>query len=349
MFRVINIATLSLLTALAASAGSIQIGGSNGLTQNYILQGPGAVCAAGPGNCITGSVGEWVEKNYDNALFKSATNGTAPVPFAGYVQEGGEPSGLTATSAADGTLAGGLTFSMIGGDMISNGASANFWESGSGDNSITIPIGVYDVTSAALMLQDLWGSVGGNNTDVTFYFGNQSNATSGLTPVTFALTNSNNSTSGAAGQIRTGIACTVVTTATCNAATDPESAPLAASTVSTNDGTYTVATAPVFGASTTVGGQYEYTSLGGGFYADTEGYLNLDDQDFIFGNTFANDWLVGISVEDIGGGTNVNGTALTAITIDPGDPTPEPATVLLFMTGLGGFAAMRLRRRKLQR
>src|ERR1039457_6162094 len=103
---------LGVLTAVAASAGSVQIGGPSGLTGNYINQGAGAVCAAGAGNCVTGSTGGWAEKNYVNALFSATTNGTPPVPFLGYTQTGGEASGLTASSAGDATSAAGVTFAM---------------------------------------------------------------------------------------------------------------------------------------------------------------------------------------------------------------------------------------------
>src|ERR1700688_338211 len=98
MVRVTIISALGLITAVAASAGSIEIGGPSGLTNNYITQGAGAVCAAGAGACVTGSTGGFVQKNFDNVLFAGATNGTAPVPFSGYTQTGGTPSGSTATS-----------------------------------------------------------------------------------------------------------------------------------------------------------------------------------------------------------------------------------------------------------
>src|SRR5580698_9682117 len=102
MYRFTIASVFGLFAAVAANAGSVMIGGSTGLSSNYITQGAGAVCAAGAGKCITGSTTGWGEKNYDNILFAGASNnGSTPVPFTGYTQTGGTPSGLTASDTAN--------------------------------------------------------------------------------------------------------------------------------------------------------------------------------------------------------------------------------------------------------
>jgi hypothetical protein len=289
MFRLTIVSAFGLVAAIAANAGSIEIGGVSGLTNAYLTTaGGGANCAAGAGLCITGSTGGYGEQNYDNVLFAGATNGTAPVPFSGYTQNTGTAAGLTATSASNSTPAGGVTFAMIS-DGLNSGSSRNFWES-NGNETITVPIGVFDVTDVATMLQNVWGSVGGNDTTVTFNFGSTSNATSGLTSVVVNLNDVNNA---GAGEIRSGALCNTTTTATCNTTTAPVGAPTS-STANVGGSGITVDTSAVYGAATTFGGQYAYTSVSPntGFYANTQGHLKLDDQDFIFGSTFSNKWLV---------------------------------------------------------
>lgn len=333
---------LGVFTAMAGNAGtvSIQIGGATGLSTAYINQTTGAVCAAGPGQCITGSTGGWAEKNYNNVLFAQATDGTAPVPFAGYSQTGGEAPGLTAFSAGNSTSASGLTFSMISDGAASNNASKNVWEASSANSTITIPIGVYDVLDVATMLQNAWGTVGGNDTNITFNFGNSSNATTGLTSVTFDLTDTNNL--GTAGEVRAAVACTTTTTAACNPSDNPYGFPLATQTMTASDGNnYTVNAAFVFGAKTTYGGQYNYTSGGVGIYSGTTGILKLDDQDFVFGDAFANQWLVSVAVtQNSTFGTGVSASTISAITVDAA--TPEPTTIALLF---GGFAVLGFARR----
>jgi hypothetical protein len=347
MFRAILISVLGLVGSAAVYAGAIEIGGPNGLTNNYIIQTAGSVCAAGVGACVTGSTGGWAEKNYNNVLFSASTNGTAPVPFSGYTQSGGTPSGLTATSNGAPNAAKGITFAMIsdGAPTLGN-ASRNFWEASAANTSIVVPIGVFDVTDVATMLQNVWGTVGGNDTDITFNFGSTSNATSGLTSVTFDLLNVNNqSGSNATGEIRASVACITTTTAACNLTTNPSNVPLLTTTLTGSDSnTYAFAADTVFGAASTFGGTYNYTSSTG-LYVNTAGALKMDDQDFGFGSAFANDWLVSVAVTQNGTfGNNISATALSAITVDSA-ATPEPSTIFLILAGLGGIGAVRRFRR----
>jgi hypothetical protein len=343
-YRITQISLFGLITAVAANAGSIQIGGPSGITSDYITQNSGAVCAAGAGNCITGSTTGWAEKNYNNILFAGATNNggaTSPVPFTGYQQTGGEPSGLTASNAA------GTTFAMLS-DGTTNGqrtgASNNYWEStvtGGGQASITIPIGIYDVTDFWTMLNNQWGTLGGNDTTVTFNFGDSSKATSDLTVLTVALTNSPNNGSTPGGEIRSVAACNLVTTATCNVGTNPhgilqQGAPIDGVTVNTS----------------VVYNTFNYTAASsGGFYSGTQGYLRLDSQQFVFSPSLADLYLVSMTVTEnngnnpntVTGGILPSETAISAITVD--SAAPEPGSILLMLSGFAGVGLLSWRRR----
>lgn len=340
MSRVILVSLFGLTAAVVANAGSVQIGGASGITANYINQGTGAVCAAGAGNCVSGSTTGWAERNYNNILFAGATSNsgaTSPSAFTGYQQIGGEAPGLTATDGS------GTNFAMLSdGTMtgVDTGPSNNYWEStitGGASASIVVPIGLYGVSDVWTMLNNQWGTVGGNDTTVTFTFGSSSNATSGLTNVAVALTNSPNVVG--VGQIRSAVACNTVTTATCNLSTNTRSILEEGAVVNG----VTINTGLVYGP-------FAYTAASPtGFYAGTQGHVKLDDQQFVFDSALANDWLVSMTVtENVGNtpasvtaGVLPSETALSAVTVDT---VPEPTTILLVLSGLGVVGFRRLRR-----
>jgi hypothetical protein len=337
MSRATIASIFGFLTVASAYAGTVQIGGTNGLTSNYILQGAGATCAAGAGNCITGSTTGWAEKNYVNTLFQGVSNsGTtpaSPVPFTGYAQTGGTPSGSTAADTAH-----NVTYAMVSDGAIGGNNSANGWEStatGGGTDSIVVPIGLYGVTDLWTMLDNQWGSIGGNDTSVSFTFGNASNATSGLTNITVALVDSNNTGNNA--EMRAALSCATVTTATCSNSTNPHGALTEGNVING----VTVNTGVVYNS-------FVYdTTQAGGFYAGTQGRLKLDDQQFVFSPSLSNLWLVSMTITEniantyTSSPTNPSETFVSAITVDT---VPEPGTVLLFIAGLGGLGLARRKR-----
>ena len=340
-----SISAFSLASVVAASAGQIEIGGSaTGLTSNYITQAAGAVCAAGPGQCVTGSTAGWAERNYDNILFSGATNNgglTAPTPFTGYTQTGGEPQNSSITDSK------GNTFAMVsdGADSSSN-ASSNYWAStltNDGANSITVPIGISGVSDVWTMMDNEWGSLGMNDTSVTFNFGSTSNQVGGYTSITVNLMNTNNT--GLNGDMRAALACSIVTTTKCNSSTNPDGTLAQGNVV---DGV-TINTAVAYNT-------FVYTAANpAGFYAGTQGKLKLDSEQFVFNNpSLLGDYLVSMTITENDGmtpsaeaanaATFASEIALSAIDVDTVTPTPEPTTILLFLTGLGGFAFLRFRR-----
>jgi hypothetical protein len=330
-----------LIAAVAANAGSVLIGGSTGLSSNYITQGAGAVCAAGTGNCVTGSTTGYGEKNYDNVLFQGALNGsTAPVPFTGYTQTGGTPAGQTATDATD-----HVNFAMLS-DGVNNSTSNqsnNYWQStgtGGVTNSIVVPIGVFGASDVWTMIDNTAGTLGGNDTTVTFDFGATSNATSGLTVVTVALDNNNNTSLN--GELRASLSCTAGTSVCFETGPNPRS---------------TLAQGAVIGGVTvnegTVYNSFSYNNIPSSspFYTgSTAGKTKLDDQEFVFNSpTLSNEWLVSVTVTENVANTYASNpsapsqTALSAITVDT--VVPEPGSILLFLSGIGGLGLMRFRRR----
>jgi hypothetical protein len=337
--------TISLAIGFAAlgiaNAGTIQIGGPSGLTANYINQVAGAVCAAGTGNCVHGSTTGWMENNYNNVLFAQAQNGsTTPAPFPGYSQTSGEASGSVATDVNNPNV----QFAMIADGAAGNGASNNYWGStatGVVQDSITIPVGAYGVTDVWTMLQNQFGTLGGNDTSVFFNFGSSSNQASGYNTIEVDLVNSNNQNNVA--EMRASLACTTVGTY-CNSNTNPHG--FMSSGVNING--------VIVNTSTTYN-TFTYNSANSnGFYAGTGGKLKLDDQQFVFTDpSLLSQWLVSITITENVANTfasyksNTSGplpseTVISAITVDT---VPEPSTVFLLLSGVGSLAFFARRRK----
>jgi len=335
--RVYFVSVLGILSAAIASAGQIQLGGTNGLTYNYIVQGSGAVCAAGTGNCGAGSTGGnasgpglgttgFVEKNYDVRLFQNANeSGTAPTPYATYNQTAGEAGSLG-------------QFAMIN-DGAGTFGSDNFWDA-LGASTITVPVGINNVTDVLMMLNNIWGSASSSaDTQVTFNFGTSSNASSFNDIVVVHLLNAPSGTSGTSGgQIQSAIGCA---TAPCTLADAPLALHSTATATLNGSSTagVTVNTAGLFTSGNA------YNTVATGMFAGTSGNLNLDSQDFLLSSLVApsaSEFLVNVQVQELVGTGGVSQTALSAITVDT---TPEPSTIFMFLTGLGAIGFARLRRK----
>jgi len=316
-------AVLAIASAAIASAGQIQVGGVNGLTNAYITSG----CSGS--SCIAGSAGGFIEQNYDEVLFSGASNGSnTPVPYSTY----------STTTANTGTISdGSQTFSMINDGVKSGGlGSRNVWVGASSNpnDTITVPIGVYGVSNVWTMINTVLANVGARDLTVEFDFGSTSNASS-VTAIKVKPFDTGASGVTTGDSVQNAVQCP--TSAACsglaNGAPDtPVSSP------SANFPGVTMVSDQLLGTN------FIYTAATGS-YAGTTGNVGLDDQDFVFtGSTLAlalGSYLVDVKVieADSVGSTEV---ALSAITLDTA--APEPSTVLMFLTGLGAIGFARFRR-----
>jgi hypothetical protein len=305
-----------------AFASQIQVGGVNGLTGAYITAGCSTNVVGQ--TCIAGSTGGFTEQNYDSSLFAGATNsGVPPTPYIGYNSNAAAAGTLTDTSNAGGN--GNVTYSMIN-DGVTSGKSNNFWGA-TRAGTITVPIGVYDVFEAGIMLDNIFGTAGSNDTTIEFDFGNNAHSVSSM--LILNLVNATAGSTPASGQVGTSVDCTTTGQPCFTYAIGP----LASASVVNG---ITVTTNTLFSTS--------YNTGATGVYANSSGSLRLDDLVFLFGNTYANQYLVDIKVTENNGASGTSQTALSAITVDSGATTPEPSTVLLALAGFGALGAARWRR-----
>lgn len=347
---------LALTIAVTAAVGTLsagqiiaptiqtQIGGANGLTNSYLT---GAIpCAGGTGNCVTtGAVTGSNERGYDARLFQAAANGATPVnPTVDYATGTYVATPAAQTNATIHDSANNVTFSMIddgcggiGGTCNGTLAANNFWEIGTTGNSqsLTIPVGIFDVNDVYTMLNNIWGPQGATDTSVTFNFNTAANGSGTNTAVTFQLLNASNSVNGT-GQIGTSVDCVTTTVAGCVG--------LANDTLSAS-GTLisTVGTGSVHIGYVTNNLYSQAYNTAAGVFAGSAGNVTLDDQGFIFGNAYANQFLADIVVTEMSGVASTSRTALSAVTID--SAAPEPSTILLVLAGFGAIGAARLRRK----
>jgi hypothetical protein len=350
MYRILSIAAVAMCSVMVASAGQIQIGGVNGLSQAYItnpntVAGQDTTGCAGGGTCLTGSVGAYTEQNYDNVLFAGATNGaTAPTPYSTYNQFTGEVGSLT-----DGV--NNIKFSMIndgtsGSPCITDTASCgtvsnNFWAAPQTCSptctspSIVIPVGVFGVTDVWTMLNTELSTQNVKATSFAFTFGSQSNG--GTEDTILVKLNDSASSSTPSGELQNAVDC--VPASSCGS----------------------MASGPTLAGPTTISGVNVltgnvYTSLFNngpltGYPGGTNGNIVLDDQGFLFNSlaltgglgTNLSSYLVSVTVQEIGATAGVS-PALSAITVDTAG-VPEPSTILMFLSGLGAIGLARFRRK----
>jgi len=340
VIRLNAIAVIGILSVAGVQAGTIvpvevgQISGSTnlGLTTAYLTNG----CMAGPGNCVAPVIGTYMEGNFDARLFAGAVNSSATpttaVPFPGYVSTGQEPAAQLGGSDLP-------QFAMISDSATSGG---NFWTA-TGTGTITVPIGLSNVSDVALMLSDVWGVNGAQDTTLKFEFGTSSSG--GLNDtVTLNLVNSGQGGSSASGEIHSGVDCA---STQCGANSLANGPVLASGTIGgVGFQTYNMSTT-LFGAQGDA-----YTSIGNTpstYFPYGPGNLSLEAIDFNFGalggllTPNSGEYLLDVKVTDSNYAVNSSSTALTAITVDT--VTPEPSTVLLFLTGLGAIGVSRFRRK----
>jgi len=337
MQRVTVLTVFALIGTSIASAGQIQIGGgtngANGLTSAYI--GAGA--------------GSWVEQNYAVRLFQSATSSSTPVAptySTGSYAENTSPSAATINDTGTEALtdsATGVTFNMLsdGTYGTSTQYSRNFWEA-TNTSTLTIPVGVLDVSDVWTLMNNLWGTPNANNTTVTFNFGGS--ATVASESLIVALINSGDTTGGGAtpsGQVATSVQCTTTvggSPAACNTfAIGPTAASSSITTSGTAAGSLSAVTVLT---DTLMAGSYNAAV---GNFASSAGQVVMTDQGFQFGTAFNGLYLVSIQVADSSGAGHTSETALSAITVDS---TPEPSTMWLLVTGFGAAGFARFRRKK---
>jgi len=307
--RLFTLSVLGMATLSIASAGQIEIGATS-LTNSSLNTTTGistggldaAYVAAGSGDTWAG------EKVYNSTLFTGDTvTGVEPTSGNGMQQ-------YTDTNNPTGSV----VFAM-------DGDGNNFWSSATAAavnsaTSINIPVGVFSVSSASILLNDYWGV--GNTDTVTFNFANAGT-------VSYTLTDGN--------QISSATDCH------------------AASTSDTTSPLCTAFNSPPSSASTDIAWTSSYTNSTTSTtnpYAATSGTLNLDDITFAFTGipNFSTDTLNSITITDnnnctptVAGCSAINSRlALSAITVDT---TPEPSTDLLLVAGLGIIGYLGRRRK----
>lgn len=347
MARTLAVLTLVTLGVVASYAGQIQLGqtvdGVNvGLTTLYMTTPNAVTSTAGCANgCVNGSTTGFSLKNYDKNMF--ATGTPNPTPFSGY-------SNTTGVASTQGSTmfdsAHQVTFAMLS----QTGSNGNFWAAG-GNNTLTIPVGVFGVQNVWTMLNNYFGKDTNNDTNVTFTFDNNKDGSDAAskTVLTVDLVNGK--------EVRAGFDCT----ANCGSWVD-YSTGLAASTSVTGSGLQCAGNCPAL-VTVVTNNIFSSTGITGGAgtnVAGATGTAVLDDQGFLFGSMFSNQYLVSIGVTQknfatgigLSGGNLASISAVSAVTLDTFDrgnndvATPEPSTVLMLLGGFSALGFARLRRRQ---
>jgi hypothetical protein len=344
-FRITMVSALALGSAMVVSAGQIQVGGTNGLTNTP------TVVASCSGGCTD-------QNNYDEVLFNGLNNGTTPPqPYSTYNTNSANVGTIvdTNSNAVGAAGPGGVTFSMINDGVNSNACqsncdtSNNYWSLNgySSNQTAKIIVGVYGVTDVWTMINTALASAqtaGDRSVNVTLDFG--PTATGAVTDaVLIKFVNSNDVGSNPNGQSQNAIACGFDP---CNGIATPASG-LTISSVSITPVTMAGNPGPpTYNPITLVSDNlfsYAYNSSG-------NGTLQLNDQGMILGTlifpnvgTNLNTYLENIKIQEQSGASFPSESlALSAITVDTA--APEPSTIIMFLTGLGAIGLTRFRRSK---
>jgi hypothetical protein len=349
-----------LLGALgSAQAGTVNIGYVNsnpgvGTVGNYGIIG--IAPASGSGGVIAPCTGYIPSKAngcatpVPNDAFDTGKSSYVATLFEGATLSQAPP---TASSTTPLTVYAnnnpGVTFALMGANAP---GTQNFWINQDQTNGdyVYVPINQFGASSVYTMLNDMVGSA----VQVTFDFNTVANGDTlvGDTTVVLDLTDGTN--------IRSGLLCTTGTCPT-GAGSTPSalyatglsagasgSAVTATGTALTPGSTINVSTGSVCltpGANCTPWSAAYSAVPAGTPFTGTTGTATLDYQNFQFGSLFANDWLVGLQVEELpttGPNSSNNFFALSAVSVT----TPEPSTVMLSLTGLIAIGIGLVRRKR---
>lgn len=320
MFRHIAVFTIGLVGIANLNAAGIQIGGNTGLTSG--------VGGSGTSETTTGSAGSG-QQPYVNNVFQGTT---VVGQTSGNLCSGATISTCTSTSGTPGAgptnefaTANGVTFALVNQNI--SGTQEMEWaatSTGNASSTITIPIGIFGVTSVDTMLNDEYGLYGGTPTTVTFQFANSADN------VTFNLVNGQD--------IRDSFDCTSGSgLAACQAGgfyNGSNVDTLSSASYASNSGDSD-------GASVTAFNVWTGTYSGGvGAYVNTNGTLFLDAQNFYLGTDAANTTLLNVVITDTQTAVKQSRDGLSAVTVF----TPEPSTMFLLATGFGALGLFRRRR-----
>ena len=347
--RALNLAVLGLtVIAATAQAGTItQIGGVNGLTTAYVTGNCG-------GACVTGSIAGTVtptEVNYNSSVFAGATNGaTAPTPYAGYSASADSVATLTDSINTN------VVFSMINEGSGSSNADAWRLQSGGATSSaITIPVGIFGVTSIWTMTNTLTAAAAARDVTLLLTFGSTATTGTGTTVVTIRPINTNTPASSTvsgternAVSCSSGAGCTGTTAGGANGAVGPPVDPYVTSAGTSAGGvSSTGGTTGLNGINIAAHNLYTfaYDTITTGVYASTAGNLYLDDQGYQFTGTLASfalgQYLQSVTVRANGSSANTS-AYLSALTVDS---VPEPSTWVLLLSGIAVAGVARFRTR----
>jgi len=323
MSRFYTVAALGMVAVSAAFASRIEVGSNTtggvstgGLNSAY-FGGSFPVVAAG--NTAV------VERTYATTLFAGETLTSSSLGGSTLPDSPGNQQ-LTDTNNS-------VTFGLISGDGVNTYLSGGLgFPGGSGSaspqytSSISIPVGVFGVDQAWILLNDQWGVNGAPNDTVTFTF----TGAGAPAPLVVNLTEGN--------QIRTVTACG------------------SASSTFTSGGVHggstdctTFATSAT-NASVAWSAHYNNTTSNSTPFSGTSGTVALSDISFDL-SAYSAYTLSNISIADAGTGYDTSRLALSAVTLDQlvaADQlaaTPEPASMATMIAGLGLIGFVTYRRR----
>lgn len=330
MFRNIAILIVGASAIANLNAGSVtltQVGGNTGLTSsqvsvsNFTLTSPNSTFLNSTAGTATGVNGSVI-----------CTGGTATSCTNNLPNTATPTTGYPANEFLTGTGAGaGVTFSMI-----NQSATSGTWEApaesgsntGTATMTITLPGGVFGVTNVYTMINDLVANTSASNQDPTsvqFIFANSADNE------TFNLYDGYTIRSNDVGGTLAGNVSNLGG-GTYSDSTNPGTSCYGLN--STTAQTCAAATASVSA----------FNIWNGTDTHNTNGVLNLDAQDFNLGAAAAGDTLEQIIITNTASATSRD--LVTAVDLQTLSSAPEPASILLILSGIGALGLVRRRQKQ---